>query len=218
MLKIVSPTGCVHAVDLDYSNTGNGNVTLCSHANYHRSYGEQYYHMWKKTVKDVTCKRCLVVLNKKIEHKETDWTKSRRNCEHRYPHLKHGVLCNESTTSPRSSVKFGAEVAMRKCVSKLCPIPPIKTQYVHSAAAMVSDLVCNTIINISKDLLHADKSFKLRFDMIAVHCQWKKPDKSDYSQCTNPDRQRPTRFGFHCGIKGCPYMNDAVNWRAGKYT
>ena len=200
MLKIVSPTGCVHAVDRLYSDMDVGNATLCNHANYHKSYGEQYYHKWPLTGKDVICKRCLYIMNKKIEYKENDWTKANRGCEHRYPHLKYGVVC-------RNKCYLGTKDIMRKCHKLYCAIP-----YKPTSAAMVSDLVCNTIINISKDLLLADKSFKLRFDMIAVHCGWKKPSKSDYSQCTNPDL-KDLHFGWACGMKNCPYMNDALNWR-----
>jgi len=202
MLKIVSPTGCVHAVnDTVADDKGAKYSTLCYHANYYYSYGEQYYHRWKKTsAADVTCKRCLKVMNKKIRRKETDWTKANRGCKHRYPHLKHGVLCDEST-------KFRAEVAMRKCTSTLCPTP-----CVPSAAEVIEKFVLETITNISKELILADKTFKLRFDMIAVHCKWKKPHKSKYSQCTNP-KLEDLNFGWACSMTNCPHMNDALNWR-----
>jgi hypothetical protein len=170
--------------------------------------------MWKKTVKDVTCKRCLVVLNKKIEHKEDGWTKANRDCAHRYPHLKHGVLCNESTTNPRSSVKFRAEVSMRKCLSKLCPIP-----HVPSAAEMVEYLVYMTIKEINNSLMSAERRCRMRFKLIAVHCKWAKPaiqDNGHAHRCTCPELKKwgkDPKFGWCCIMQNCPHMQEALMWR-----
>lgn len=69
MLKIKSATGCVHAVD-DKQMGGirfrkgekKRRATMCNHANYYYSYGEQYYHDWPLTDDEVTCQRCIAVM------------------------------------------------------------------------------------------------------------------------------------------------------------
>jgi hypothetical protein len=57
LLKVVSPTGCVHAV----ANAGllKRYSTECNHS---EAYGAGYYHNWPVTDKPITCKRCLRVL------------------------------------------------------------------------------------------------------------------------------------------------------------
>lgn len=64
MLKIVSPTGCVHIVDNAYSDKLLGRVTLCNHVNYRGEHGEQFRHHWPSTTSTVTCKRCLASLKR----------------------------------------------------------------------------------------------------------------------------------------------------------
>lgn len=208
MLKIVSPTGCVHAVD-DTTKSGAHHTraklysTLCNHAGWRY----QYYHQWKETVYQVSCKRCLHVMNKKIEYKETGWTRARRFCEHRYPHLKHGVLCNESA-------KFRAEVAMRKCKPLLCPIPDVPAPHM-----MVKELVLRTIAQIGKDLIQAEEALRMRFNMVAVHCPRREPaiqKKSHAHMCSDPllsKRDKDSNFGWACVMANCPHMSKALLWR-----
>jgi hypothetical protein len=208
MLKIVSPTGCVHAVDEIYSDHEHGfHMTMCNHANALANFGEQYHHKWDKTSHKVTCKRCLYVLNKKVEHLENDWTTARRGCEHRYPHLKYGVMC-------RNKCYLGTQDIMRKCHSLYCPIP-----HVPSAVEMVAELVRKTITNIAKEHMRAESIFRLRFSMIAVHCKWAKPaiqDNNHAHRCTCPELKKwgkDPKFGWCCIMQNCPHMQEALTWR-----
>lgn len=60
LLKVVSPTGCVHLVN----GQADGRYgTECNHKNYFQGWGGGYFHKWKLTEKPVTCKRCLRLLN-----------------------------------------------------------------------------------------------------------------------------------------------------------
>lgn len=73
MLKIVSPTGCVHAVDTEHMRSfmkggKERRATVCNHADYYREHGEQHYHDWSVTTSEVTCKRCIASI-KKITNK-----------------------------------------------------------------------------------------------------------------------------------------------------
>lgn len=207
MLKIVSPTGRVHAVDKQHSDKNHGYyAVMCNHTGWR----QQYLHKWDETKRDVNCKRCLCVLNKKIRRKETDWTKAKRGCEYRYPHLKHGVLCNVSA-------KFRIEVAMRKCTSMLCPMPysPLFTP-----AIMVEELVVATITEIAEEIMRTEKDYVLRFNMIAVHCKHKKPaiqDNGSPHMCSNPNLKKGSmdpKFGWGCIMNNCPHMLEALVWRA----
>jgi len=204
MLRIVSPTGCVHAV-ADVTKKG-WYATHCNHAGWRY----QYYHEWDQTSKDVTCKRCLAVLNKKIKHKETGWTRARRSCEHRYPHLRYGVQC-------KNKCFHGAPDRPRLCESLYCPMPHVPT-----AATMAEELVHATITEIANDLMRAEKAYKLRFNMIAVHCKHKKPAIQDNSyphMCSNSALKRngsglDPKFGWACRMTHCPHMFKAMLWRA----
>jgi len=60
-LKVVSPTGCVHAVA---GTRGRKYGVKCNHKDYFLDYlDEGYYHGWDLTDKPVTCKRCLRLLD-----------------------------------------------------------------------------------------------------------------------------------------------------------
>ncbi len=205
MLRIVSPTGKVHAVNQQFDlmpvleRTKLGFATLCN----------QYYHKWPTTTKDVTCKRCLSILNKMLEHKETGWTRARSCCEHRYPHLKYGIQC-------KNKCYHGVPDKPRLCDSLYCAIPHASTP-----ASMVAELVHDTITNIGKELVFADKAFVLRFKMIAVHCGWRKPAvKGKFSKthwCSNPDLKKggmDHKFGWACNMNNCPHMLEALVWRS----
>ncbi len=60
LLKVVSPTGCVHLV-ADVSDKKY--MTECNHTDYYQRWGEGCYHKWELTEKPVTCKRCLRLLD-----------------------------------------------------------------------------------------------------------------------------------------------------------
>ena len=60
LLKVVSPTGCVHLVN----DESHGKYsTECNHKDYFQGWGEGFYHKWDLTEKPVTCKRCLKLLH-----------------------------------------------------------------------------------------------------------------------------------------------------------
>lgn len=56
LIKVVSPTGCVHFVK---GGSKGAYRTACNHVDYNKFHGEGYYHDWEFTLKPVTCKRCL---------------------------------------------------------------------------------------------------------------------------------------------------------------
>ena len=66
MKKVESPTGCVHAVANGNSMEA-GYGTLCKHRDYYRVDG--YWHHWPLTDKEVTCKRCLKLINAKERYR-----------------------------------------------------------------------------------------------------------------------------------------------------
>ncbi len=66
LLKVVSPTGCVHLVsDVDRKYYR----TECNHKDYFKGWDGGYYHDWRLTEKPVTCKRCLKSLGPAEEQK-----------------------------------------------------------------------------------------------------------------------------------------------------
>lgn len=55
-MHVESSTGCVHkSVSSVNTNVGTKYNTVCNH----RGFLFEEYHQWKKTSKEVTCKRCL---------------------------------------------------------------------------------------------------------------------------------------------------------------
>ncbi len=60
LLKVVSPTGCVHVVDSELEGRYG---TECNHKDYFKGWGGGYFHKWELTEKPVTCKRCLRILD-----------------------------------------------------------------------------------------------------------------------------------------------------------
>lgn len=58
MKKVVSPTGCVHAVDRGHHGAW---VTKCNHRDYFNMF-DGHIHRWDLTNDEVTCKRCLAIL------------------------------------------------------------------------------------------------------------------------------------------------------------
>lgn len=64
MLKVKSPTGCVHAVE-GGNKKDRKRATMCNHVNYYRYYGDQYYHDWPFTDDEVTCQKCIAAMVKR---------------------------------------------------------------------------------------------------------------------------------------------------------
>lgn len=65
----VSPTGMVHLLDdteiREWPKTPLVR-TACNHVNYFKSFGDEYYHEWQIfNTLEVTCKRCLKVIQKR---------------------------------------------------------------------------------------------------------------------------------------------------------
>ena len=208
MLKVMSPTGCVHAVSTTTKRGLHKQVklyaTLCNHAGWRY----EYYHKWEETAYQVTCKRCLYVINKKIKRKETDWTRARHGCEHRYPHLKHGVMC-------RNKDYRGTKTIMRKCNALYCLIPDAPAPHM-----MAKGLVLRTLAQLNKELVQAERTFRLRFKMIAVHCPRRKPaiqDNGYAHMCSDPlllKKGKDPKFGWACVMDNCPHMFKALVWRS----
>ncbi len=124
MLKIVSPTDCVHIVDSAYSDKLVGRVSLCNHINYHKKYGERYRHHWPLTTSSATCKRCLVSLKKITDKLETKWTLRNTNCHHRFPHPKFGIMCIEPDRT--GYCRLHSPKSLKKCLERYCPNKPVK--------------------------------------------------------------------------------------------
>lgn len=58
-LRVISPTGVVHAVEGSQALEHN---TTCNYVNITKWHGMDNYHYWKLTEKPVTCKNCLKIL------------------------------------------------------------------------------------------------------------------------------------------------------------
>ena len=71
-MNVVSPTGCVHIIEWDYSQDDHVApefkhlvTTMCHHTNQSRWTAIGHYDLdWPKTDKPATCRRCLAALEK----------------------------------------------------------------------------------------------------------------------------------------------------------
>jgi hypothetical protein len=93
-IKILSPTGCVHIANQENIAVSGSREysTLCNYNDSRYSYGDGFWHIWPKTDKQVSCRRCLSMseapshrlkeLTIKASDLETDFDRLAKNCEH----------------------------------------------------------------------------------------------------------------------------------------
>lgn len=214
MLKIVSPTGCVHIVDNAYSDKLLGRVTLCNHVNYRGEHGEQFRHHWPSTTSTVTCKRCLASLKRITDKLETKWTIWNIACVHRFPHPELGIMCIEPKRCPCYDRLHSPNI-FKKCLKRYCPK---RSTGQHSSAVDMA-LIEHVITGLGKDIVRTDKRFKAFFVVMSKQCSFRKPTKmmskkvDTVYQCTNPKLVDP-QLNWRCAMGACPWINRALDWKA----
>jgi len=213
MLKVISPTGCVHIVDNAYSDKLVGRVTLCNHVNYHGEHGEQFRHHWTLTTSKVTCRRCLASLKRITDKLETSWTSVNTNCQHRFPHPELGIMCIEPHRT--SYDRLHSPNSYKKCLKRYCPI---KQHPLVVDPGPLMDMIGYILAELGTEIIATDRKFKTRFSMVSGHCGYRKktnPRRHEKTRwrCTSP-RLADKEFGWACNIGNCPYLNRALDWRA----
>lgn len=80
----------------------------------------------------------------------------------------------------------------------------------------IQKTITDILTSLGKEVINLDKIIKETFASTSRYCKFRK--KARYGKqllysCENPDLEDP-QFGWTCNISNCPYMNNAMDWRA----